>query len=115
MLRALGNAIGDRPCRAHTSELRIYVEAVGSRPFPTARSSADRSRSTGGKLEAYRTIPSLRDHVVVSHRERRVTVHHRDDAGGWSTTTAVAGGSVMVASLGAVLAVDAIYRHSGVA
>ena len=57
----------------------------------------------------------LRDYVVVSHRERRVTVHHRDDAGAWSTTTAVAGGSVTVTSLGAVLAVDAIYRHSAVA
>lgn len=137
VLRALGNAIGDRPCRAHTSDLRIYVEAVGLATFPdgavicdplaqhppslratatnplvllevTSDSSAE--YDTGGKLDAYRTIPSLRDYVVVSHRERRVTVHHRDEAGAWTTTTAVAGGSVTVASLGAVLTVDALYR-----
>src|SRR5688500_10810407 len=29
VLAALVNAIGDRPCRAHTSDLRIYVEEVG--------------------------------------------------------------------------------------
>src|SRR5215813_7682494 len=34
VLRALGNAIGDRPCRAHTSDLRVYVEAVGLATFP---------------------------------------------------------------------------------
>lgn len=34
VLRALGNAIGDRPCRAHTSDLRIYVEAAGLATFP---------------------------------------------------------------------------------
>ena len=91
VLRALGNAIGDRPCRAHTSDLRIYVEAVGLATFPdgavicgplaqhppspratatnplvllevTSDSSAE--YDTGGKLDAYRTIPSLRDYVV---------------------------------------------------
>ncbi|HKE19086.1 MAG TPA: Uma2 family endonuclease, partial [Kofleriaceae bacterium] len=34
VLRALGNAIGIRPCRAHTSDLRIYVEAAGLATFP---------------------------------------------------------------------------------
>jgi hypothetical protein len=29
----------------------------------------------GEKLEAYRTIPSLRECIIVSHRERRITVH----------------------------------------
>jgi Uma2 family endonuclease len=37
MLRALGNAVGDRPCRVHTSDLRIYVEAWGSRHSRTER------------------------------------------------------------------------------
>src|SRR5947207_9150604 len=34
VLRVLGNAMGDRPCRVHTSDLRIYVEAVGLSRFP---------------------------------------------------------------------------------
>ena len=46
VLRALGNAIGDRPCRAHTSDLRIYVEAMGLATFPDATVICGRSNST---------------------------------------------------------------------
>jgi len=34
MVHALVNAICDRPCRVHTSDLRVYVEAVGLATFP---------------------------------------------------------------------------------
>src|SRR4051794_32896223 len=34
VLRLLGNALGDRPWRTHTSDLRIYVEATGMATFP---------------------------------------------------------------------------------
>ena len=34
VLRALGNAVGERPCRVHTSDLRIYVESIGLATFP---------------------------------------------------------------------------------
>src|SRR5262245_47467220 len=34
VLAALDQSIGDRPCRAHTSDLRIYVEPVGLATFP---------------------------------------------------------------------------------
>ena len=34
VLRALGNAVAERPCRVHTSDLRIYVEATGMATFP---------------------------------------------------------------------------------
>ncbi len=139
VLRALGNAIGERPCRAHTSDLRIYVEAVGLATFPdgavicgpleqhppsptatalnprilvevTSDSSEEYDTST--KLEAYRTIPSLLEYVVVSHRERRITVHGRGEDGTWTTRVAIAGGAVPVPSLETELRVDAIYRGS---
>ena len=51
ILRALGNAIGDRPCRAHTSDLRLYVEAVGLATFPDG----------GGRV----TVESLSVELVV--------------------------------------------------
>jgi Uma2 family endonuclease len=140
ILRALGNAIGDRPCRTHTSDLRLYVEAVGLATFPdgsvvcggvqqhepspratalnpmvlvevTSDSSED--YDTGAKLEYCRTIPSLRDYIIVSHRERRITVHSRQDAG-WTSRVAIAGGRVAVESLATQLVVDDIYRGSGV-
>src|SRR5258708_21132881 len=104
MLRALGNLLGDLPCRVHTSDLRVYVEAAGLATFPdgsvicgplqqhdpsptatalnpmilvevTSDSSED--YDTGPKLGYYETIPTLREYVVVSHRERRIAVHSR--------------------------------------
>jgi Uma2 family endonuclease len=144
VLRVLGNALasGDRPCRVHTSDLRVYVEATGLATFPdgavvcgpleqhspspdatalnpmvlleVTRDSSE-EYDTGGKLEMYRTIPSLRDYVIVSHRERRITVHHRDDRGEWSTRVAIGAGRVLVESVGATLVVDEIYRRSSIA
>lgn len=141
VIAALVPAIGDRPCRVHTSDLRIYVEAPGLATFPDGSvicgpleqhppspeatalnpavllevtSDSSEEYDTGEKLEMYRTIPTLREYVIVSHRERRVTVHRRDDAGAWIVRVAIAGGRVTVETLGAELAVDAIYRNSSI-
>ncbi len=142
VLRALGNAVGDKPCRVHTSDLRIYVEAVGvatfpdgavicgpleqHRPSPIATalnprvlvevtSDSSEEYDTGMKLEHYQCIPSLIEYIIVSHRERRITVHRRVDHDEWTARVAIAGGSVFVESLGAELFVDTIYRSSAVA
>lgn len=141
MVRVLGNAVGERPCRVHTSDLRIYVEAVGLATFPdgsvicgpmkqhdpsptatalnplilvevTSDSSED--YDTGPKLEYYRTIPTLREYVVVSHRERRIAVHTRGTDDAWTMRVAIRGGRVEVSSLSAELIVDEIYRNSAV-
>lgn len=140
VLRILGNAVGDRPCRTHTSDLRIYVEAAGLATFPDGSvicgpleqhapspvatainptvllevtSDSSEEYDMEDKLDYYRTIPSLRDYVVVSHRERRVTVHSRiDDV--WTTSTALAGGRVTVISLEADLVVGEVYRGSSI-
>jgi Uma2 family endonuclease len=119
VLRVLGNAIGSRLCRVHTSDLRIYVEAPGLATFPDGSvicgalkqhppspsatalnpsilvevtSDSSEEYDTGTKLDAYRTIPSLREYIIVSHRERRITVHGRPEHGEWATRVAIAGG-----------------------
>ncbi len=140
MVHALGNAVGDRPCRVHTSDLRIYVEEIGLATFPDASvicgplqqhdpsptatalnpavlvevtSDSSEGYDTGPKLDYYQTIPTLREYVIVSHRERRITVHLRDGAGdAWTTRVAIRGGRVDVPSLDADLVVDEIYRNS---
>jgi len=138
---ALLRATTGGECRVHSSDLRIYVEAVGLATFPdgsvvcgslaqhpaspkttalnptillevTSDSSED--SDCGFKLDAYRTIPSLREYIVVSHRERRITVHHREHDR-WTTRVAIAGGSVRVESVAAELEVDAIYAVSTIA
>jgi Uma2 family endonuclease len=139
VLRALGNAVGERPCRVHTSDLRIYVEATGMATFPdgalvcgkleqhppspratalnptllvevTSDSSEEYDTST--KLESYQTIPSLRDYLIVSHRERRLTLHSRAADGTWVSRVAITGGKLALSSLPAELLVDEIYRSS---
>lgn len=109
VLGVLGNALGERSGRAHTSDLRIYVEAVGLATFPDGAvicgpleqhqsspkatatnpsvllevtSDSSEEYDTNEKLAFYRTIPTLRDYVIVSHRERRITVHSRNDQQG---------------------------------
>lgn len=142
MLRLLGNALGDKPCRAHTSDLRVYIEEVGLATFPDGTvicgplqqhppspvatalnpsvlvevtSDSSEEYDTGTKLDAYRSIPSLREYIIVSHRERRVTVHQRDAGGHWGARVAIAGGRAAVESLGLELSVDEIYRGSSIA
>jgi Uma2 family endonuclease len=139
VLAALLGAVGDRPCRVHTSDLRIYVEAVGLATFPDGSvicgplqqhapspvatalnplvlleviSDSSEEYDTGTKLEAYQTIPTLREVILVSHRERRITIHRRDATGAWTMRVAIAGGRIAVESLGAELIVDTIYRNS---
>ena len=78
----------------------------------TSDSSED--YDTTEKLQFYRTIPTLRTYVIASHRERRITVHLRDDDGAWSTRTTISAGRIAVESLDAVLVVDEIYRKSSI-
>jgi Uma2 family endonuclease len=136
-LRVIGNASVGSPCRVYTSDLRIYVEAVGMATFPdgsvicgpleqhgaspestalnptallevTSNSSEEYDNVT--KLECYKTIPALRDYIIVSHRERRIIVHSRVSDNDWITRVAITGGRVTVPSVGADLVVDEIYR-----
>ncbi len=78
----------------------------------TSDSSED--YDTGPKLGYYETIPTLREYVVVSHRERRIAVHSRGADDAWTARVAIRGGRVEVSSLSAELIVDEIYRNSAV-
>jgi Uma2 family endonuclease len=141
VLRVLGNGIGDRPCRVHTSDLRIYVEAAGFATFPDGSvicgpleqhgpspkatalnpsvllevtSDSSEEYDNTEKLACYLTIASLREYIVVSHRERRITVHARGDHAAWEKRVAITGGRVLVGSVPAELSVDEIYRGSAI-
>ena len=141
VVAALVIATRGRPCKAHTSDMRIYVEACGLATFPDASvicgalqqhppspvstalnpsilvevtSDSSEDYDTGTKLECYRTIPSLREYIVVSHRERRITVHRRAEHGDWTSYVAITAGRVMVESVGLELRVDEIYRNSSI-
>src|SRR3954471_8078166 len=98
----------DRGCRAYDADLRVRTRSgLATYPDvtiicgPTERDETDPqavtnpaviievlSRSTeeydtGDKFEHYKTLPSLRQYVLVSHRERSLEVWTRDEDEGW--------------------------------
>lgn len=123
-------------CRVFTSDLRIRIAATGLSTYPdaavvcgrTTRAADDglavvnpvllvevTSPSTedydrGEKLRHYQHLPSLREVLVVSHREPRVTLVLRQDES-WASHDFRRGESFRVASLGTNVAVDEIYRE----
>jgi Uma2 family endonuclease len=123
-------------CRAFTSDLRIRIEATGLSTYPdasfvcgkTQRAADDplavtnpvlivevTSPSTeeydrGERLRNYQALPSVREIVIASHRERRLTIVRRGDAGLWTTSEGRAGEALTLESAGGAIAVDDVYR-----
>jgi len=129
-------ALRGRPCAVHSSDLRIRVVDTGLETYPDASVVCGRPESDpddrhvvlnpivvvevtspsteaydrGEKIEHYKRVPSLREIVLVSYRERLVEVIRRDEDGSWSRHEARRGGAVSLASLGCELPVDDVYR-----
>ena len=125
-----------RPCRVHSSDLRIRVLSTGLATYPDVTvirgprqgdpedsntlvnpivlvevlspSTAEYDRVE--KVAHYRQIPSLREIVLVDHRERLVEVWSRGDDGDWSRREARSGQAAPLASLDVTLEVDEVYR-----
>jgi Uma2 family endonuclease len=136
MITQLGAVLRDRPCRVFSADLRVKVQATGLATYPdisvvcgkleTASDDAQAitnptvlvevlSDSTeaydrGEKFAHYRRIPSLREYILVSQRERRIEVHRLNASGHWELHEAGAGESIELTSLGCRLAVDEVYR-----
>jgi Uma2 family endonuclease len=122
-------------CRAFTSDLRVRIAVTGLTTYPdaavicgptlrtledplavanpvllveiTSPSTEDYDR--GEKLRHYKSLPSLREVLFVSHRVPQLTLHRRGDAD-WTVTNAETGGVLELASVGARIAVDEVYR-----
>ena len=126
------------PCRVATSDLRVRVLETGKATYPdvtvicgdaeldpedvqghtvvnpsvvvevTSKSTEHYDR--GDKFDLhYSRIPTLREYVLVSHRERSIEVRRRGPEGQWTTATAGPSESVRLESLDAVLDVDTLY------
>jgi Uma2 family endonuclease len=126
------------PCYPLSSDLRVRVPATGLATYPDVTvvcgalerdpedpnaivnptllvevlSDSTEAYDRGEKLAHYRLIPSLREVVLVSHRERRIERRWRDPEGTWRAEDAGRGGTAELTSIGARLVVDAIYDRS---
>jgi Uma2 family endonuclease len=132
---ALLGLVRGRGCLVLSSDQRVHVLATGLYTYPdvtvacgerqyrddnppcllnptclveiTSDTSEDFDR--GSKFVHYQAIDSLREYIVVSHRERRVDHHRRLESGQWLYTTSTAddaridlpslGGSVRLADV----------------
>jgi len=133
---ALLRQLAGRPCRVFSSDLRLRVAATGLATYADVTVVCDRverdvedqnavvnplvlievtSKRTeaydrGEKFEHYRSIPSLREYVLVSHREPRIDVWRRPVSGGpWAELRAGSGESAQLESIGCTLDVDDVY------
>lgn len=122
-------------CRGHNSDLRVRVLATGLATYPdltvvcgprqldpedknavtnpallvevTSPSTEDYDR--GDKFEQYKRIPSLRQYVIVSHRERRVDVWRRGEGETWDVTVCRDGDRAELDAIAARLDVRGLY------
>lgn len=121
MIVALAGMVRTKGCLVLTSDQRVHVPATGLYTYPdvtvacgerqydtgapksllnptclvevTSKATEDFDR--GSKFVHYQSIASLREYVVVSHRERRLDVYRRTDAGQWLITTYAAEDAVI--------------------
>jgi Uma2 family endonuclease len=133
MIRELGAQLKGKRCRVHTSDLRIRVLATGLGTYPDVAvvcgdfqydpedketvvnptvivevlSSSTENYDRGEKFENYKQIPSLKEYVLVSHRERMIEVFRRADRGDWTRTEARSTAFAKIDSLGCAVAVVA--------
>jgi Uma2 family endonuclease len=134
----LAVALDGGRCRVYPSDLRVRIRKTGLFTYPdvtvicgkrepdpedpdcsainptvlvevTSKSTEKYDR--GDKFEQYKQIPSLREYVLVSQRERAIEVWRRT-RGGWTRHVSRPGEQAMLRSLDVdvPLDVDAIYR-----
>jgi len=133
--REFGNALLDRPCEVHTSDLRVKL-ATGSRyvypdvsvvcgepRFEDAQrdtlvnpsvivevlSDASEAYDRGDKFALYRALPSLRDYVLVSQKTMLVEHFHREDDGSWRLRALGPGDVLALGSIDARVAIESLY------
>lgn len=74
----------------------------------TSPSTEDYDR--GEKLRHYKSLPSLQEIVIVSHREVRLTLHRRSDGDRWDIHELKAGELLELSSVAGAIPVDDVYR-----
>lgn len=73
----------------------------------TSKSTEDYDR--GEKLEHYKSIPSVREVVFVSHRDAVIEIVERNESGSCVTRAARRGERIELRSIGCTLEVDEVY------
>ena len=134
----LRGQLESKPCRVFSSDVRVRVQATGLATYPDVSvvcgelqrdpaqatsilnpvvlveilSDSTEAYDRGEKFEHYREIPSLREYVLVSHREALIEVFRRPTRDGdvWTRMEARTGTTLRLESVDCVLDPERIYR-----
>jgi len=135
LVTRLNLALERKPCRVYPSDMRVKIPATGLYTYPDVSvTCADRkfdddrrdtllnpevivevlSESTelydrGKKFAQYRTVPSLREYVLVSQDEVLVEQYTRQADETWMLRVHRAGERLRLDAVGCEIAVDEIY------
>lgn len=130
-------ALGERGCLVLTSDMRIKIAARNRYVYPDASvvcerpAFEDEKRDTllnplvvvevlsdsseaydrGDKFAQYRSIPSVREYVLLSQKEPLIEVFTRQPDGGWLLRSYGPGERAAIASLACELDVDRAYLN----
>jgi Uma2 family endonuclease len=122
-------------CRAFTSDLRVRVPSTGLSTYPDAAVVCGRTQragddplavvnpilivevtspsteeyDSGEKLRQYQHLLSVREVLIVSHRDHRLTLHRRQESR-WNVLEATSGEALTLDSVGIGLVVDDVYK-----
>ncbi|GAC1353280.1 MAG: Uma2 family endonuclease [Polyangiales bacterium] len=128
-------ALEGQPCRVHSADLRVRIEASGLTTYPDVSvvcgelvrdpedadavlnplivvevlSPSTERYDREEKRVHYQQVVSLRSIVLVAHDKRRIDVWSRAMDGKWMHDQADAGGCASLNAQGCVLDVDAVY------
>lgn len=137
VVRALGNALGERPWVVFSSDQRVAVEATGMYTYPDATvvcaparfhpkdrntlvnptlvvevlSDSTESHDRGTKLAHYRRLGTIGEILFVFPEDRRAELHRRDEGSTWTSITIEpsSAASIELRSIGASIASSDLY------
>lgn len=135
IVRALGNALRDRPCEVYPSDMRVKAETADFYTYPDVSvvcaephfeddafdtllnprviievlSEHTEAYDRGKKFELYRQVPSLTDYVLVSQSERLIEHFVRQPDDSWTLREIRPGKPLRLVSLDCQLYVEDIY------
>jgi len=107
--REIGNQFKGRPCHVYASGMTLHIESADAGKYPDLMalcgeqrfhddrrdlllnpslicevlSSSTEGYDRGDKFALYRTVPSLKEYLLVAQHRVQVDLYTRDDAGRW--------------------------------
>jgi Uma2 family endonuclease len=135
-LHAIINGVTKSPCQAFTSDVAVRINDRATYVFPDVSRTCEqldadarfisapdlivevispdsKSRDRGEKLDAYQSIPSVMEYLLVDSRRVWVCVFRRMAGGFWTETTYGLGEIAELRTVGASIDVAELYAGTG--